>query len=61
MNRNRSNQRNSYNSDKPKNVKVIRCNARHRPVFEHEVCAQHSTKQNSTETQKNCKNCGSSF
>lgn len=62
MNRNRSNQRNNRNSDKPKNVKVTRCNVLHRPVFEHEVCPRHTIKPSSqVDTQKNCKNCSSSF
>ena len=46
------------NNKKPK--KVIRCNALNRPVFEHEVCSQFSSKINSN-NQNNCENCKHSF
>jgi hypothetical protein len=39
---------------------VIRCDVLHRPVYEHEVCAQYMIKTGS-DAQRNCKNCKHSF
>jgi len=52
-------------NNKRKNIqkkakKVIRCKALNRPVFEHEVCAQFSSKINSN-NQNNCENCINAF
>jgi hypothetical protein len=58
MNRNK-NRRRTKNENK-KQKKVIRCNALNRPVFEHEICSQFSSKI-SANNQKNCENCEHSF
>ena len=47
-------------NNKEKTLKVIRCKALNRPVFEHEVCSQFSLKLNSN-NQNNCKNCRHAF
>ncbi len=48
------------NDENNKQKKVIRCKAQNKPVFEHEVCSQFSTKVNSN-NQNNCGNCKHSF
>lgn len=58
MNQKRNKQRRKNQEIIQKNV--IRCNILNRPVFEHEVCSQFSSKVNSSD-QKNCKNCKYSF
>lgn len=60
MNRSRNKRRNK-NQNQVKQ-KVTRCSVLKHPVFEHEVCPQYISKQNSDSgTQKNCKNCNHSF
>jgi len=39
---------------------IIRCNVLQRPVYEHEVCPQFTSKTGS-DLQKNCKTCKHSF
>ncbi len=56
MNRNRRRR----NDENKKQKKVIRCKALNRPVFEHEVCSQFSSKVNSN-NQNNCENCKHAF
>jgi len=48
------------NNEIIKQKKVIRCRALNRPVFEHEVCSQFSSKTNSN-TNNNCENCKHAF
>ena len=52
--------RGARNIENKKPKKVIRCNALNRPVFEHEVCFQFSSKIN-VNNQRNCENCAHSF
>ena len=56
MNRNRRRRDNENKKQK----KVIRCKALNRPVFEHEVSSQFSSKVNSN-NQNNCENCKHAF
>ncbi len=56
MNKNRRRRNNENKQQK----KVIRCKALNRPVFEHEVCSQFSSKVSSN-NQNNCENCKHSF
>lgn len=58
MNQNRN--RRTRNNENKKQKKVIRCKALNRPVFEHEVCSQFSSKVNSN-NQNNCENCKHAF
>ena len=58
MSRNRK--RRTRNDENKKQKKVIRCKALNRPVFEHEVCSQFSSKVNSN-NQNNCENCKHAF
>ncbi len=58
MNQNRNRRR--RNNENKKQKKVIRCKALNRPVFEHEVCSQFSSKVTSN-NQKNCENCKHAF
>jgi len=58
MNQNRN--RRPRNNENKIQKKVIRCKALNRPVFEHEVCSQFSSKINSN-NQKNCENCRHAF
>jgi len=53
------NRRRRNNEDK-KQIKVIRCKALNRPVFEHETCSKFNTKINSN-NQKNCENCSHAY
>jgi len=55
-----NNKRRTRNNENKKPKKVIRCNALNRPVFEHEVCSQFSSKIN-VNNQRNCANCIHSF
>ena len=48
------------NSENTRKNKVIRCKALNRPVFEHEVCAQFSSKLKSN-NQNSCENCIHAF
>jgi len=48
------------NNQMNEKTNVIRCKTHNRPVFDHEVCSLFSSKS-STNNQKNCGNCTSSF
>ena len=52
--------RRTRNNENKKQKKVIRCKALNRPVFEHEVCSQFSSKVNSN-NQNNCEKCKHAF
>ena len=56
MNQNRKRRKNENKTQK----KVIRCRTLKKPVFEHEVCSQFSSKVSSN-NQNNCDNCKHSF
>lgn len=56
----RNNNRRRRNNENKKQKKLVRCKALNRPVFDHEVCAQFSSKINSN-TQQNCENCIHAF
>ncbi len=58
MNQNRNRRR--HNTENKKQIKVIRCKALNRPVFDHEVCSLYSIKVISN-TQSNCENCQHAF
>jgi len=58
MNQNKNRRR--RNNENKKQKKVIRCKALNRPVFEHEVCSQFSSKVKSN-NQNNCENCKHAF
>ena len=55
MNKNRR-----RNNENKKQKVVIRCKTKNKPVFEHEVCNEFSSKVSSN-NQKNCENCKHSF
>ncbi len=57
---NQKRNRRTRNNENKKQKKVIRCKALNRPVFEHEVCSQFSSKVNSN-NQNNCENCKHAF
>jgi len=44
------------NMNKQKTSKVIRCTIHTKPVFEHDSCSSHASKQDSDNI-KNCMNC----
>ncbi len=48
------------NNQMKEKSRIIRCKTHNRPVFEHEVCSQFSSKSN-TSNQNNCANCTNSF
>jgi len=52
--------RRTRNNENKIQKKLIRCKALNRPVFEHEVCSQFSSKVNSN-NQNNCENCIHAF
>ena len=54
------NNRRRRNNENKKQKKLVRCKALNRPVFDHEVCGQFSSKINSN-TQQNCENCIHAF
>jgi hypothetical protein len=56
---NNKNRRRRNNQTK-KQKKLVRCKVLNRPMFDHEVCSQFSSKISSN-TQKNCENCIHSF
>ena len=58
MKQNKNRKRNNNYNKKQK--KVIRCKLLNKPVFEHEVCSQFSSKINSN-NQNNCENCKYAF
>ena len=58
MSQNRN--RKKRNNENKRQKVVIRCKTFNKPVFEHEVCSEFSSKVSSN-NQKNCENCRHSF
>lgn len=57
---NQNTNRRRRNNENKKQIKVIRCRALNRPVFEHETCSLYGIKVNSN-NQHNCENCKHAF
>jgi len=56
----RRNNRNGRNRQAKKKSILMRCKTHNKPVFGHEVCSSYSPK-NTSNDEKNCNNCKSSF
>ena len=57
---NRKQNKNSRFNQERRTMKIMRCSAKNKPVFEDETCEEFKAR-GTAEGQKNCKNCKNSF